>query len=213
MKLKIVGRKPIYWGFLEKKNLRFHCYCHQLGQGNFPITHGVTSLITVTLVSYCHLYFICLLTLPVNKSHLLEHFNGVRELLNETAAEHYPIQHTIAYDNENSLQGSKMNCISCCSSGHWLMQCASAADMFFSEESKLVIMEKSSETEILRLQLLLSKSTQRCIGTETVYSDDIRNASHECSRSSKENIQWNWWEGRKSDRRKYFYWGKARLSS
>lgn len=59
------------------------------------------------------------------------------------------------------------------------MQCASAADMFFSEESNLITMEKSSETEILGLQLLLSESTQRYIGTETVYSDNIRNASHE----------------------------------
>lgn len=59
------------------------------------------------------------------------------------------------------------------------MQCASAADMFFSEESNLITMEKSSETEILGLQLLLSESTQRYIGTETVYSDNIRNASNE----------------------------------
>lgn len=53
--------------------------------------------------------------------------------------EHYPIQHTIAYDNENSIQGSKMNYISGRSSGHWLMQCVGAADMFFSEERKVTL--------------------------------------------------------------------------
>jgi len=78
-------QNPSVWDRIDLF-LRFCRYCHQMGQSNFLITHGVTPLIAVTLFLYCHLYIICLLTLPVNKSHLLQCFNSSQQQFSETSS-------------------------------------------------------------------------------------------------------------------------------
>lgn len=171
MTLVSVDRKPIYRGWVFFLIfLRFCCYCHQLGQGNFAITHGVTSLITVTLVSYCHLQFICLLTLPVNKSHLLEHFNGVRELLNETASWtlSHPAYHCIWQWKQYPREQDELHFRSFFRTLTDAMCWCSWYVFLWRKESNFITTEKSNETEMLRLQLLLSESTQRCVRTETM---------------------------------------------